>query len=370
MAGLLTFNFKPRVNQIRIKMAQIVQGWLEEKETMWPGQRFSLKLKEGSKLIHEERSEYQHIQLFDSETYGRVLVLDGVIQLTERDEFAYQEMIVHLPMFAHKNPRNVLIVGGGDGGVLREVLNHATVQRVVMCEIDRKVCEVSKKYFPTTMATAFNDPSSDDVAKRTKDPRAQLHYQDAAEFMKHHENEFDVIIVDSSDPVGPAETLYSSDFYANMHKALRPGGVVCTQGECQFLHADLIAKVMGDARALYPVVDYAFSTVPTYPSGQIGYIIAQKSSGSAPSNIRVPSRPVPRDLQAKLRYYNSAIHSAAFVLPAFMANKLASLRNPQTLGGSSSGSAKVLGVEVSPAVVGAIFTVVGAAIGYFVAKRR
>jgi spermidine synthase len=155
-----------------------------------------------------------------------------------------------------------------------------------------------------------------------------------------------------------------------MHKALRPGGVVCTQGECQFLHADLIAKVMGDARALYPVVDYAFSTVPTYPSGQIGYIIAQKSSGSAPSNIRVPSRPVPRDLQAKLRYYNSAIHSAAFVLPAFMANKLASLRNPQTLGGSSSGSVKVLGVEVSPAVVGAIFTVVGAAIGYFVAKRR
>jgi tetratricopeptide (TPR) repeat protein len=161
-----------------------------------------------------------------------------------------------------------------------------------------------------------------------------------------------------------AETLYSSDFYANMHKALRPGGVVCTQGECQFLHADLIAKVMGDARALYPVVDYAFSTVPTYPSGQIGYIIAQKSNGSTPSNLRVPSRSVPRELQAKLRYYNSAIHSAAFVLPAFMANKLASLRNPQTLGGSSSG------FELSTAVIATICTAIGVAIGFVASKRR
>ena len=299
--------------------------------------------------------------MFDSETYGRVLVLDGVIQLTERDEFAYQEMIVHLPMFAHAKPTNVLIVGGGDGGVLREVLRHACVTRVVMCEIDRKVCEVSRRFFAGSMATALADPSSDVVAKRTVDARAELHYQDAAEFMKGHAAEFDVIIVDSSDPVGPAETLYSSEFYANMHKALRAGGVVCTQGECQFLHAELIAKVMADAKAMYPVVDYAYSTVPTYPSGQIGYIIAHKGSGS----VRAASREVPAAMAASLRYYSTAMHRAAFVLPAFMASKLAALRPAQGLGAASLLFGKV---DVHAAL--AVALALGAAAGYLLARRR
>ena len=353
-----------------LSAAVTADGWLEEKETesIWPGQRFSLKLKAGTRMLHEERSEFQHLQVLDSSHYGRVLVLDGVIQLTERDEFAYQEMIVHLPMFAHANPRNVLIVGGGDGGVLREVLRHPGVERVVMCEIDRKVCEVSRKFFADTMAVEFDDPSSDVEAKRTKDKRARLLYMDAAVFMAQNVNEFDVIIVDSSDPVGPAETLYTSDFYANMKRALRPGGIVCTQGECQFLSEELIHKVMGDARDLYAVVDYAYSTVPTYPCGQIGYIMAKKEGGAGSGSLRVAQRPVPAEMALRLRYYTAAMHRAAFVLPAFMARKLGALRPAQDEKSLTVGGAAASGGSSVVATAAAL--VVGAACGWLLAKRR
>ena len=365
------------------------------------GQRFSLKLAgEGgdARLLHEETSHFslaggfeggQLIQVFDSATYGRVLALDGVIQLSERDEFAYQEMIVHLPMFAHANPERVLIVGGGDGGVLREVLRHKGVQRAVMCEIDQKVCEVGKRFFGKTLSVEFADPSSADPAKRTRDARALLHYEDASAYMAQHKGEFDVIIVDSSDPVGPAAMLYSSKFYSDMHAALRPGGIVCTQGECQFLHDELIAKVMRDARALYPVVDYAYSTVPTYPSGQIGFIIAQKAGGvaaggGAASDVRVAKRAVPAEMAAALRYYSAAIHSAAFVLPAFMAAKLADTRLPQHAAHECAAGARALdereralserarklGAAHVDVRLAAVVAIAVAAAAYFVGTRR
>jgi spermidine synthase len=239
-----------------------------------------------------------------------VLVLDGVIQLTERDEFAYQEMIVHVPIFAHPNPQSVLIVGAGDGGVLREIVKHKGIKKIVQCEIDQRVVEVSKKFFGTSMATAFNDP------------RVDLRFMDAAEYMKAHSNEFDVIIVDSSDPVGPAETLYTSEFYANMHRALRSHGIVCTQGECMWLHLDLIERVLKDAKALYSSVDYAYSCVPTYPCGQIGFIIASKGNAS----LRRAKRSIPADMVPKLRYYTEEIHKASFTLPKFAEDKLESVR--------------------------------------------
>lgn len=299
-------------------MDQIVDGWFSEGgaagEAMWPGQKFSLKVKE---VLHHEKSEYQDIVVFDSTNYGRVLILDGVIQLTERDEAAYQEGIVHIPLFAHPNPKRVMIVGGGDGGALREVCRHAGVEKIVMCDIDRRVVEVSKKFFPTTMATAFDDP------------RLELLFQDAAIYMKQHQGFFDVIIVDCSDPVGPAETLYSSDFYRDMYYALRPGGIVCTQGECQWLHLDLIRRVLGDAKAMYPVVDYSFACVPTYPSGQIGFVMAVKGGTKAESDplfLRTPKRAVPAEMKASLRYYTEAVHKAAFVLPQFAEAKLADVR--------------------------------------------
>jgi spermidine synthase len=214
-----------------------------------------------------------------------------------------------------------------------------------MCEIDRRVCDVSKEFFPKSMAVGFSDPrmtlvrgpalSARLFSRRRARPHpspcprlpAQL-YMDAAAYMKAHANEFDVIIVDSSDPVGPAETLYTSDFYRDMHLALRDGGIVCTQGECQWLHRALIEKVMRDAGALYPVVDYAYSGVPTYPNGQIGYILGCKAARGGKA-LRTPARPVPASMRGTLRYYSEAVHSAAFALPAFAVAALGSARAPQ-----------------------------------------
>ena len=240
----------------------IKDGWFSESEVMWPGQAMGLKVEE---VLHESRSDFQDILVFRSSTYGTVLVLDGVIQLTERDEHAYQEMIAHLPLHCHPNPRSVLIVGGGDGGVLREVCRHAGVERITMCEIDAKVCEVSRKYLGTSTATSFGDA------------RLTLVHQDAAEYVKGKADEYDVVIVDSSDPVGPAETLFTSTFYRALRGAMRPGAIMCNQGECMWLHLDLIGEVLKHCTQVFPSVDYAFTTIPTYPSGQIGFLMCSTS---------------------------------------------------------------------------------------------
>ena len=245
--------------------------------------------------------------MFDSESYGRVLVLDGVIQVTERDEFAYQEMITHLPLFAHRNPKNVLIVGGGDGGVLREVAKHPGVERIVMCEIDEGVVDVAKKYFTASTAVAFDDP------------RLELLFMDAALFVKDQVDQFDVIIVDSSDPVGPAESLYTNSFYNTMKSALRKGGIICTQGECQWLHLPLIKRVMSNAATLYSSVRYAYTTIPTYPCGQIGFILAVKECDD---DLSHPNHEIPKEMLPKLRYYSKEIHEASFVLPEFARKEL------------------------------------------------
>mmetsp|Transcript_18794 Transcript_18794/g.43736 ORF Transcript_18794/g.43736 Transcript_18794/m.43736 type:complete len:331 (+) Transcript_18794:87-1079(+) len=290
----------------------VENGWFSESEVMWPGQKFSLQVKpEG--ILFQGKSKFQDILVFESTNYGKVLVLDGVIQLTERDEFAYQEMITHLPMFACARPRTVLIVGGGDGGVLREVVRHDCVEKIDMCEIDELVVECAKKYFPETMATSFDDP------------RLNLLFEDAAAYIaKENHNMYDVIIVDSSDPVGPAETLFQPEFYEKMAAALNPGGVICTQGECMWLHLDLITSVLTSCCDIFPTVEYAYTTIPTYPSGQIGFVLC--SSDRQNNMVRLPQRQPEAAMQATLRYYNPQIHKAAFVLPQFAATAIEEAR--------------------------------------------
>lgn len=283
-------------------------GWYSEIEAMWPGQKMSLKIAKNeageNDILFEGRSDFQDILVFQSETYGRVLCLDGVIQLTERDEHAYQEMIVHLPMFSHAQPKRVLIVGGGDGGVLREIVKHDCVEQIDMCEIDSMVCDISKQYFTNTMATAFDDP------------RLNLVHDDAAKFLiKDDLVKYDIIIVDSSDPVGPAETLFSSSFYESMKNALNPNGVVCCQGECIWLHLDLIESVLSSCCSMFPTVEYAYTTIPTYPSGQIGFFLM--SSNDSPNACITPLRTPTTQMQEKLNYYSSTIHPISFVLPEF-----------------------------------------------------
>ncbi|KAF1767125.1 hypothetical protein GCK72_007083 [Caenorhabditis remanei] len=226
----------------------------------WPGQAFSLQVK---KVLYHEKSKYQDVLVFESTTYGNVLVLDGIVQATERDEFSYQEMLAHLPLFAHPNPKRVLIIGGGDGGILREVLKHETVEKVTMCEIDEMVIDVAKKFLPG-MSCGFSHEKLD------------LYCGDGFEFLKNHKNEFDVIITDSSDPVGPAESLFGQSYYELLRDALKEDGILSSQGECPWLDLKLISTVIRSARELFPVSKYAVGSVPTYTSGLMGYIVCAK----------------------------------------------------------------------------------------------
>lgn len=281
-------------------MNAVKDGWFSELSSLWPGQCMSLEVEE---VLFKEKSKYQDIIVFKSKTYGNVLILDGVIQCTERDEFSYQEMLAHLPMVSHSNPKNVLIIGGGDGGVAREVLKHSCVESVHMCEIDEMVIDVSKKFLPN-MACSFDNP------------KLKLHIMDGFEFMGQHKGEFDIIITDSSDPIGPASSLFQKKYYELMKKALRPGGVVCSQGECMWIHMDLIKGMLEFSDTLYPSVNYAYTTIPTYPCGQIGFVMC---SLDADMNFEDPVRSLTKDQvkEFKLKYYNTDIHKASFKLPEF-----------------------------------------------------
>ncbi|PGH35119.1 spermidine synthase [[Emmonsia] crescens] len=277
----------------------IKDGWFSEVSDMWPGQAMTLKV---NQILHHEKSKYQDVLVFESSDHGTVLVLDNVIQCTERDEFSYQEMITHLAMNSHPNPKKVLVIGGGDGGVLREVVKHETVEEAVLCDIDEAVIRVSKKYLPG-MSVGFQHPN------------VTVHVADGFKFLADRQNEFDVIITDSSDPEGPAEALFQKPYFELLFNALREGGVVTTQAENQWLHLSLITDLKRSIREIFPVVEYAYTTIPTYPSGQIGFMVCCKD---ASRNVREPLRSWTREEEEKLcRYYNKEIHRASFVLPNF-----------------------------------------------------
>merc|ERR1719223_619550 len=223
-------------------------------------------------------------------------------------------------MFSHSNPQRVLIVGGGDGGVLREVCRHDCVESITMVEIDGMVIDVAKRYFADSTATSFDDP------------RLTIIQEDAAEFLKLHNQQndsegYDIIIADSSDPVGPAETLFDPVFYEQMYQALNDGGLICAQGECFWTHSDLIANVVACCADIFDTVEYASTIVPTYPCGQIGFILAGKEGiGGEIINVRKPGRSMPSKMQVQMQWYNPQLHSASFVLPEFLERKLSSLR--------------------------------------------
>lgn len=284
----------------------IKDGWFREvSDTMWPGQAMSLRVKQ---ILHVEQSKYQDILVFESTDYGNVLVLDGAIQATERDEFAYQEMIAHLAINSHPDPKKVLVIGGGDGGVLREVVKHQGVEEVVLCDIDEGVINASKKFMPS-MAVGFQHP------------KVKVHIGDGFEFLKKYKNTFDVIITDSSDPEGPAKSLFEEPYFVLLSGALTEKGVISTQGECMWLHLPIIKEVTAACRKVFPTVEYAYTTIPTYPSGQIGFMICSKDPNANP---KVPLRKWTPEEEAQLtKYYNSEIHKAAFVLPTWVAKELA-----------------------------------------------
>ncbi|KAK3209875.1 hypothetical protein GRF29_44g911412 [Pseudopithomyces chartarum] len=278
----------------------IKDGWFREISDMWPGQAMTLKVKE---VLHHEKSKYQDVLIFESTDYGTVLVLDNVIQCTERDEFSYQEMITHLAMNSHPNPKRVLVIGGGDGGVLREVVKHDCVEKAVLCDIDEAVIRLSKKYLPG-MSVGFEHPKVEAIVG------------DGFKYLEDKKGEFDVIITDSSDPDGPAEALFQKAYFELLNGALREGGVITTQGsENQWLHMPLIVNLKKACKEVFPNVEYGYTTIPTYPSGQIGFMVCSKD---ASLDLKKPLRSWSAEEEEKLcKYYSKEIHEAAFVLPTF-----------------------------------------------------
>lgn len=245
--------------------------------------------------------------VFESSNYGNVLVLDGCIQATERDEFAYQEMITHLAMNSHPEPKRVLVIGGGDGGVLREVVKHSCIEEAVLCDIDADVIEVSKKYLPS-MSVGFQHP------------KVRVHIGDGFKFLQEYKNHFDVIITDSSDPEGPAKALFEKPYFQLLQESLTEKGVISTQGENIWLHMDIIKDVKQSCKAVFPTVEYGYTTIPTYPSGQIGFMVCSKDPNA---NVKEPLRTWTEEEENQLnRYYNKEIHRAAFILPTWARNAL------------------------------------------------
>jgi len=279
--------------------------WFTEELAIVPGTRLSVKI-EGA--VHTETSQFQQITIYDTVGCGRMLTLDNVIQTTEFDEFAYHEMIAHVPLFAHPDPRKVLIIGGGDGGTAREAIKHPGVERIDMCEIDQRVVDLCIEYMPS-------------LSSKLNDPKVRLLYEDGAAWAKKHKGEYDVILVDSSDPIGPAEVLFGEPFFESCRDALTDDGILVTQAENFFLHPAIIRSVFAFGKKLFPVHDYYYTVVPTYPGGMIGFTFFSKKYGPL-ENVDANLKKEGSSFVSDLRYWSPAIQNAAFQLPRFAAENV------------------------------------------------
>jgi spermidine synthase len=273
----------------------MTENWITEQ--LHPYYRSALHCLE---VLVDEQTEFQHIQVVRTEFFGNTLILDGIIQLTELDNMGYHEMITHVPLLACENPKRVLIVGGGDGGSLQQVLKHTSVEEVVVCELDRGVVDISRKYFPL-----FGDPFSN--------PRAHLVIEDAFTYLQKAEQRFDVIISDTTDPIGEAEKLFSEDFYKLMAAALTPNGAISTQCEQLFFDSDLIVEIYKMGLRIFQHPAYYNALIPTYPGGGIGFMYLSNIPWTNGLNKEYPTG---------LNYINHEVHQSAFALPEFFRKKL------------------------------------------------
>lgn len=272
--------------------------WFTEKQT--PNVNFSIKV---DRQLYGGQSEFQRIDVFDSKEFGRFLTLDGYIMLTEKDEFVYHEMIVHVPMAVHPDARNILVIGAGDGGVVRELTRYDIVENIDLVEIDELVVEVCKRYLPTTSC-------------RMDDPRVHIYYEDGVKFIRSCVNKYDLIIVDSTDPFGPGEGLFTKEFYGSCYKALKDDGIMVNQHESPFYAEDAAAMQRAHKRIVesFPISRVYQVHIPTYPSGLWLFGFASKKyhpvedMNAAAWNL----------LGLKTRYYNSKLHAGSFALPTYV----------------------------------------------------
>ena len=258
-----------------------------------------------SRVLYEQTTGLHHLIIFENELFGRVMALDGIIQTTERDEFIYHEMLAHVPLFAHENPASVLVVGGGDGGILREVVKHREVRRIVHVEIDAAVIEMSRKYLPHHSAGAFDDP------------RVELVISDGLKYVQETDEKFHVIISDSTDPEGPGEALFTENFYRGCHRCLNDGGVLATQNGVCFLQLDEVKATAGHLRKIFRDSHFFSAAVPTYVGGIMAFGWATDNEDLRQTALDVLADRF-ENSGIGTRYYNPAIHRASFALPQYV----------------------------------------------------
>ena len=251
-------------------------------------------------ILFEGKSDFQDIVVADSKEYGRMLMLDGVFQTSDKDEFTHHENIAHIPLFLHPSPKKVLLSGGGDGGAAREAVRHPEVERVTMVDIDGKVIELSKKYFPKISAAILEN-----------NPKLTVKVGDGIAFMKEAENFYDVIIVDCSDPVGPGEGLFTYDFYKDTYKALKDDGIFVQQTESPFMHRKLVREVFDAVGAIFPITRLYTAFIPLYPTGMHCFTMGSKKYDPLTWESN-------RKQTFETKYYNEGIQKSAFVLPNFV----------------------------------------------------
>lgn len=256
---------------------------------------------ETKNVLYSAKSEFQTIDIIDTKGLGKVLLLDGLVMTSERDEFFYHEMISHIPMISHPNPQKVLVIGGGDGGTVREVLKHDCVKEVVLCEIDGLVVDACKKYLPS-------------IAGMLDDERVDIQVRDGIEYISQQENEFDIILIDSTDPMGPGEGLFTEEFYSDVNRALKEGGIMSAQSESPFVNQRQMKMMYPLLKKAFPKVNTFLGPIPTYPGGYWSWAFC--------SNTVEPLSFVDEERAQKIskysKLYNLDIHRAAFALPNFV----------------------------------------------------
>jgi spermidine synthase len=281
--------------------------WINETLYRAWGQRFLVR-----RELARVQSDFQDIAIVETETHGRVMLLDGIVQITEADEFVYQEMIAHVPLLAHGEVRDVLIIGAGDGGVLRRVLQHRTVGRAVMVEIDGEVIRLARQFLPGIAGSAWSDP------------RAQVIVGDGIDYARQAPDaSFDAIIVDSTDPIGVGEVLFSDEFYANCARILTRRGVVVNQCGVPFMQSDELRETSLRRARAFPYVSAYVAAVPTYVGGFMTLGFAAKENGLADLTVPVlRARAAAAGILGTTRYWTPEIHAGAFHLPPYVAEHL------------------------------------------------
>jgi spermidine synthase len=267
-------------------------------------------------LVVSERSAFQQIDIYEHPSFGKTLVLDGLVQTTERDEFIYHEMLAHVPLLALDQPRSVLIIGGGDGGTLRHVLMHPSVERAVMVEIDERVTELCRKHIASIAGDAFDDP------------RADVRFDDGVAFVEHTTEKFDAILIDSSDPVGPGEGLFTAQFYANAAKILSPGGLLAAQSGSPLVQQGELHRTYQHVKTVFADARPYLLSVPTYPGTMWSFMLCGERIDIDPGTAR--ARAEERGISAM--WWTPAVQRGAFDLPQVVVDVLEATDAPHTFG--------------------------------------